>query len=77
MGLPLIAATVVEIAIDSDYAAFAWTMLAGGTFDVTYLVLAYLRSNRLERPRRFRVEEDDSRRTWRRYRWPRGARSLR
>ncbi len=77
LGLPLIAATVAEVATDPDYVAFAWVFIAGGALSATYLVLAYLRSERLERPRRFRPAEDDSRRKWRRYRWPRGARSLR
>ena len=77
LGLPLIAATVTEWVTDSDYAAFAWVFIVGGTLSATYLVLAYLRSERLERPRRFRPAEDDSRRKWRSYRWPRGARTLR
>ena len=77
LGLPLIASTVLEVITDSDYVAFAWVMFAGEGSGVIYLVLDYLRSQHLERVRRFRVEEDDSRRKWRRYRWPHGARTLR
>ena len=77
LGLPLIASSVAGIVTDSDYVAFAWVLVVGGTLGTTYLALAYLRSERSARPRRFRPAEDDSSKKWRRYRWPRGARTLR
>lgn len=77
LTLPAIAATVLEWTTDSDYVAFAWALVAGGVLATTFLVMTYLRSERSVRVRRFRVEEDDSRRKWRRYRWPRGTRTLR
>ena len=73
LGLPLIAAPIAESVTDSNYVTFAWALIAGGSLVVTYLGLAYLRSERSESQRRFRPAEDDSRRKWRRYRWPRGA----
>ena len=77
LGLPAIAATVAELVADSDYVAFAWALVAGGILSVAYLVVAYRQSDRSQRHRRFRPAEDDSPRKWRRYRWPRGARTLR
>lgn len=77
LGLPAIAATVLEWTTGSGFLAFAGVLIAGAGSGVIYLVLDYLRSERSVRVRRFRLEEDDSRRKWRRYRWPRGARAWR
>ena len=77
LSLPPIAAAVAESASDSGFVAFAWGLVAGGVLAVSFLALAYRRSGRSVGPRRLRPTEDDSRRKWRSYRWPRGARSLR
>lgn len=77
ISLPFGAAGIAYLIADPDFVPSAWTAIAGGSLAVIYLVAAYRRSTRPRRQRRFRVEEDDSRRKWRRYRWPRGARTLR
>lgn len=77
ISLPFGAAGIAYLVADSNFVPSAWTAIAGGSLAVIYLVVAYRQSARSRRPRRFRVEEDDSRRKWRRYRWPRGARTLR
>ncbi|MCY4113525.1 MAG: hypothetical protein OXG33_06255 [Chloroflexi bacterium] len=77
ISLPFCAAGIAFLVADPDFVPSAWTAIAGGSLAVIYLVVAYRRSDRPRRRRRFRVEEDDSRKKWRRYRWPRGVRTLR
>lgn len=77
VSLPFGAAGIAYLVAEPNFVPAAWTAIAGGSLAVIYLVAAYRQSDRPRRQRRFRVEEDDSRRKWRRYRWPRGARTLR
>lgn len=77
ISLPFGATGIAFLVAEPDFVPSAWTAIAGGSLAVIYLVVAYRRSNRPRRQRRFRVEEDDSSKKWRRYRWPRGARTLR